>query len=155
MLGLLRYKPFWFSFVFGTISMLALSLYQLGWLSYLFYDLETARQIPVTDFDVLFAILLSLLVGFNLGGFLYLNRTHKQVCKSNKVGWLGAVGATLGVFTLACLACNLAFLATFGVALNIFWLVPYLPVLRLVSFVLLLLAAYFLLRKLRNPNCRI
>ncbi len=155
MRNLLRCKLFWLAFTLGTLSMLILSLYQLGWLSYLFYDLETARQIPVTSFDVLFAIVISLLVGFNLGGFLYLNRTQKKSCRPNQVGWLGTIGAALGAFSLICFACNLAFLATFGVALNIFWLVPYLPMLRFISLILLVIAAYFIVRKVRNPSCQI
>lgn len=155
MRNLFRDKAFWLGFGFGTLGMLALSLYQLGWLNYLFYDFATARLIPVTDFDIWFAGLIALLTGFTLGGFLHLFRLHKKSCQPGKAGWLGAAGAGIGAFTLACFACDLALLTAFGVSINLVWLTPYLSALRFVSLGLLIIAAYLIIRKVRNPVCQL
>jgi hypothetical protein len=148
-------RLFWLGFTLGTLGMTVLGLWQLHLLAYFVYGWSAFLSFPFGELDVWFTLAIALLTGFDFGGFIFLVALHRQKCQPVREGFLTLVGATLSALIFGCLSCNLAVLGALGVGLNLLWLTPYLSWLRIVSFAFLLLAAYFVIGKVRNPGCKI
>jgi len=147
---LLSQPIFWFSFALGALGMFALSLWQLDWLSYLWYP-SVWHQIAFLSPDVLLAELISVLVGFNLACFVVLQRS----CPNPVAGASGLFGAIAGFFAFYCAACQATLFTIFGLVVGAELLAPWVPVFKYASVALLLIGVVLLLKKIRDPSCKI
>jgi hypothetical protein len=150
---LLRSRTFWFGFVLGFVLMLALGIYQAGWLSFFLYP-SAWGEIVWSDPALLFAVVIAFLVGLNFGGFLYVTRCT-SVDEASQPGFFGFLGATAAWFAIHCIACQATLFTVFGVAVLSSSVAPYVPYLKFASVILLIVSLILILRKAKNPHCRL
>lgn len=129
---------FWGSFLIATLFTGAVFAWELG----LFAPALPGPLRPeATQEEFVFSVLIVLLIGLNTGLFLWQRRYG-----SCPVGVKRATGvaAFFGAAALLCPACTVLPIALLGASLSLGFLAPFLPLLRLVTLLILLVVTWML-----------
>ncbi len=131
-------KTFWRPFSISAILLSAFFAWELGYMGNLLPRL--ARPAPTT-FEIAYTVALMILLSFNAG--LAFFRMKQGTCP---VGAKRAstIAGGLGIVTLLCPACLLIPISLFGISLSLTVLTPYLPLLRVIVFFLLIVSTLML-----------
>ncbi|MFA7681614.1 MAG: hypothetical protein WCX61_01135 [Candidatus Peribacteraceae bacterium] len=142
-LPFLHSKSFWISFWSTTLVLGIFFTWELGYCAAWIWS--PPRPLP-TQGEMLFTALLILLFALNMGLFAW--RRKQGTCP---VGTrrASAIAGALGAVTLLCPACLLLPFTIFGTSLSLLTLAPHIPLLRIISFVLLIASTLMLWPKRR------
>ncbi len=132
----LRSSRFWLVFAVAGVVFGLLLLWESGAFAGAIYSLP--RAAPLTTSETLFAVAIVLLLAFNSGLFAW--QQKEGTCPIGTRRATSAAGA-LGAITLVCPVCLLIPVSILGTGLTLSLLAPYLPLLRFLSLVLLVVSA--------------
>jgi len=138
MIPFLRSKKFWLSFSVSALFMTAF----FGWALGLFGDLLPKLPRPEAEMEeLIFTALLIFLFALNAGLFVW--------CKDHgscPIGTRRASGlaGSIGVLTLLCPVCLALPAAFFGISTALAFLSPFLPLLRVIAVILLVVSTAIL-----------
>ncbi len=124
-------KKFWPTFIVALLIFGVIFIWELGYLSE--WIPSPPRPIPSRN-EIIYTVVLTLLLSFDAG--LFAVRRSRGSCPIGTKRVLGVSGA-LGMVTLLCPACLLIPLSVFGLSIGLSFLVPFLPLLRVVTMILL------------------
>lgn len=137
MLNALHNRHFWTGFVVSGLVLSALFAWELGMMTFL----PSLPRPEATSVEMIYTVIMILLLSFDSGLVLY--RLKQGTCP------LGAKRAStiaggLGIITLLCPACLLIPISLFGITLSLTFLTPFLPLLRLIVVLLLIVSTMLL-----------
>lgn len=134
----LRSSSFWLPF---GVSMLVTGVFFVWELGYLHAYLPTIMRPPALPWEIAFTAILCLLLSLNAGLAVWQSRHGScPVGVKSASGIAGIVGA----FTLICPACILLPASLIGVGFFFAFIGPYLPLLRIIAVLLLVVATWML-----------
>ena len=138
MISALKEKTFWIYFLITAFVLSVFFAWELGYLSPLFPSISTMEP---SGTDIAFAAILIFLLALNAGLFGY--KKKKGSCPAGikrATGLASLIGAT----ALLCPVCILVPVSLFGISVSLVFLSPFIPLLRIIAFILLLGSTYML-----------
>ena len=138
-LPFLHSSIFWKTFVITGVVLGLFFAWELGQLP--IEGLPVPPRNNATDGEKLFTFSLIILIGLNMGLFFW--RRSTGTCP---VGTRRATGtaAAIGAIALLCPVCLLIPISFLGVSVSLFFLAPYLPLLRAIAIILLVASTVML-----------
>lgn len=131
-------KTFWRPFILSALLLSAFFAWELGYMGDMLPRLP--RPEPST-FELYFTIILIALLSLDSGLVWY--RLKQGTCPVGAKRASTLAGG-LGIITLLCPACLLIPISLFGISLSLTFLSPYLPLLRAIVFLLLIVSTLML-----------
>jgi len=116
-------------------------------------DLMCVMGGGLTSSNILFAVIMSLLVGFVVIGFIENLRSSVKMSRVS-LGSSSFFGLLFGILTTFCTLCTLPVLTLFGLSIPLAFFTDYELYFKIISLILLGLSFYFINRAL-SKNCKI
>lgn len=134
----LRNRYFWIGFAVSALLLSVFFAWELGMLGSVLPQLP--RPEPTT-LERWYTVIMMLLLSFDSGLVLY--RLKKGTCPIGAKR-ASTIAGGLGVITLLCPACLLIPISLFGITLSLTFLAPFLPLLRIIVLLLLVVSTSML-----------
>lgn len=134
----LRSPSFWIPFALSAVVTGSFFAWELGFFQAF---LPTLLRPPVLLWELIFTLILSLLISLNAGLAIWQSRNGS--CPTGVKGASG-IASIIGAITLICPACILLPASLIGFGFFFAFIGPYLPLLRIISVVLLVVATWML-----------
>lgn len=150
---ILRIPRFFLLFLLLLCGIEAVLMWQIGVHELPFLHIKSMQASAPTTMDAMYAGLIGICLALLLTGFSYLTGEARERALEREAT-LSGVGLIVSVLVLLCPVCNLGIFVFFGLALNLQFLVPYIPALQIVSIVCLAAALYFMDYRIKHA-CRI
>lgn len=137
MKSFLRNQYFWIGFTVSAVLLSAFFAWELGMITFL----PALPRPEPTEFEKLYTLVLILLLSLDSG--LAMFRIKQGTCPIG-ARRASTIAGGLGVVTLLCPACLLIPISLFGISLSLTFLTPFLPLLRIIVMLLLVVSTTML-----------